>query len=198
MTPVVKMFRRFHQHAISLANKIKPITNFTAAPANLINNNSTKQQLLQQISHANFTQFDAEFIQILQQLKSDAGADQNRLYAKISIKNTMFTVTKSDIIHTHLLKDVLPGMELTMDFVKEVGSPSITLRASRPGSHRKKDILRVFNPDLVKVSAIVLEHCKAEKVIARKGYKADHRHFRKKTIRPMMTKLRITDIKINV
>lgn len=116
----------------------------------------------------------------LEKLKSE----WPRLYAKLLIHTSPFTVTKHDRIMTHRIKDVRPGDRLILDRIREVGSPSYRL-IGKP----------YLDPSVVRVEATVLEHGRG-----RKQHNLPHRQRKgrrpRKNIKPHMTVLCISDISI--
>lgn len=110
------------------------------------------------------------------------GSEAPNLYAKVLIHNFPFTVAKHDLITTHRMKDVRVGQVLRLSRVREVGSPSFTLRGAP-----------LVPEGSVEVLATVLEHGKGALKITmphrqRKGPRPV------KILAPPMTVLRVQDI----
>lgn len=107
------------------------------------------------------------------------------LYAKLLIHNFPFTVARHDLLKTHRMKDVQVGQVLRLNQIREIGSPSFTLKGA--------PLLPVNS---VEVFATVMEHGKgAKKTTLPHKQRKGPRPVR--TIRPLTTVLRIQDIKIN-
>ena len=113
-----------------------------------------------------------------------AASEYPSLYAKVNIFNFPFTVTRHDTITMHRLKDVPLGAKLKLTNVREVGSPSVTIKG-QPWIDRK----------LVSVEAIVIEHGRGAKVQAKQP-KRRKGHTPLRTIKPLTTTLLIRDIRI--
>lgn len=113
------------------------------------------------------------------------GSQASNLYAKIFIHNFPFTVTRHDLITMHRMKDVRVGQVLRLDKIREVGSPSYTLKGAP-----------LLPEGSVEVLATVVEHGKGARRVTlphkqRKGPRPT------KAISPHKTVLRIQDIIIN-
>ncbi len=113
-----------------------------------------------------------------------AASEYPSLYAKVNIYNFPFTVSRHDTITMHRLKDVPLGSKLKLTNVREVGSPSVTIKG-RPWIGR----------DLVSVEAVVIEHGRGAKVQAKQP-KRRKGHTPLRTIKPLTTTLLIRDIRI--
>lgn len=107
-----------------------------------------------------------------------------RLYAKVNIYNFPFTVSRQDRIVLHRLKDVKIGDILRLDRIREIGSPTFTIKG-RPW----------VSPEYCSVEACVIEHGRGEKVKAKEPKKRKG-HQKNLTIKPLTTTLLIRDIKL--
>lgn len=121
------------------------------------------------------------FVTALAKIKKESP----RLYAKLLIHNFPFTVTRSDLLTTHRMKDVKVGQVLRLTRIREIGSASYTLKGAP-----------LLPEGSVEVVATVMEHTEGAKKkvmphLQRKGPRPN------KTIKPLVTVLRIQDIQIN-
>ena len=107
-----------------------------------------------------------------------------RLYAKVNIFNFPFTVSRQDRIVLNRLKDVKIGDVLRLDRIREIGSPSFTIKG-HPW----------INPKYCNIEACVIENGRGAKVEAKKPKKRKG-HQKNSTIKPLTTTLLIRDIKI--
>lgn len=107
------------------------------------------------------------------------------LYAKILIHSFPFTVSQTDLIATHWIKDTQVGDVLTLDEVREVGSPDYKLCG-----------LPLLPKGSVQVRATVVEHTRGAKTRARMRKQRKGRRALR-TIKPLMTVLRIQEIVVS-
>lgn len=122
------------------------------------------------------------FVSAIRKIRTEAP----NVYAKLFIHNFPFTVARNDLLTTHRMKDVQVGQVLKLTQIREVGSPSYTLKGAP-----------LLPEGAVEVIATVMEHARGAKKttmphLQRKGPRPV------KTIKPLTTVLRIQDIKINV
>lgn len=107
------------------------------------------------------------------------------VYAKLLIHNFPFTVTRTDLLVTHRMRDVQVGDVIELDEVREVGSTDYKLRGTP-----------LIPKGAVRVHAVVMEHTEGAKKRARmRRQRKGRRPMR--TIKPLITTLRIQDIFIN-
>lgn len=123
----------------------------------------------------------AKLTDALQRLRSELP----NAYAKIFIHNFPFTVTRHDLITTHRMKDVEVGQVLKLSQIRELGTPSFTVKGAPLLPDGAADVI-----------ATVMEHSRGAKKVTlphrqRKGPRPV------KTIKPLTTVLRIQDIRIN-
>lgn len=113
-------------------------------------------------------------------------SQRTKLYAKLLLHNFPYTVVPTDVIVTHRMPDVQVGDVLELDEIREVGSPDYKL-CGRP----------VLPKGAARVEAVVLEHSHGHKVRARmRKQRKGRRPLR--TIKPRITVLRVTGIKVDV
>ena len=108
-----------------------------------------------------------------------------KLYAKLLIHNFSFTVTPKDTVITHRMRDVKVGDVLHLDQIREVGSKDYTVRGHP-----------LLPEGSVSVKATVMEHTEGAKKRARMRRQRKGRRALR-TIKPLITVLRIQDISIN-
>lgn len=107
------------------------------------------------------------------------------VYAKLLIHNFPFTVTRTDLLVTHRMRDVQVGDVIELEEVREVGSTDYKLRGSP-----------LIPKGAVRVHAVVMEHTEGAKKRARmRRQRKGRRPMR--TIKPLITTLRIQDIFID-
>lgn len=121
------------------------------------------------------------FKEALQKLSSEAP----NLYAKILIHNFPFTVTSRDLLTTHRIKDVKVGQVLRLGRIREIGSPSYTIKGAP-----------LIPEGAAEVIATVVEHGRGARKLTlphkqRKGPRPT------KAISPCTTVLKIQYIQIN-
>ena len=109
-----------------------------------------------------------------------------KLYATLHIFSFRFTVTKNDLIVCHRLKGVRLGDVLTLNRVREIGSPDGKL-VGRPW----------INPNYYTVEACVIEHGKGDRTRCRLPYKRKGIR-RERYSEPLTTVLRVRDVRVNV
>lgn len=121
----------------------------------------------------------------IQEALSKLQSENNKLYCKVMIYSFPFTVTLSDLITLHRLKNVPIGSRILLSQIKEIGSPSFSLKGNP-----------WIDPKFIRVEATVMSHGRGSKVSAAPKYQRKGRRP-VKNLKPHITTLRISRIQIN-
>ena len=122
-------------------------------------------------------------------------ADGPNYYAKVTLCGRQFqSVQVGDTLTTHRIKGPLVGDILRLTQVREIGSPSCTLRATGTGIPQSK-CTQFINPTYFIVRARVQSHAFGKEIPAKRGRQRKGR--RKKIFaRPHITTLKVVEISI--
>lgn len=124
-------------------------------------------------------------------------ADGPNYYAKVTLCGRQFqSVQVGDTLTTHRIKGPLIGDVLRLTQIREIGSPSCTLRATGTGIPGSK-YTQFINPEYFVVRARVHSHSFGKEVPAKRGRQRKGR--RKKIFsRPHITTLKVVEISISL
>lgn len=120
----------------------------------------------------------------IQDALSKLQTESDRLYCKIMLYSFPFTVTISDLITLHRLKNVPIGSRILLSQIKEIGSPSFSLKGNP-----------LINPKFIKIEATVMSHGRGSKTSAAPKYQRKGRRP-VKNLKPHTTTLRISRIQL--